>query len=287
MATFCTLAEAVEHVVRDGDAAAFEGFTHLIPFAAGHETVRQRRKELTLVRMTPDLIYDQFIGMGLARKLVFSWAGNPGAGSLYRFRDACECGWPNPLELEEHSHAAMANAYEAGAAGLPFAILRGYRGAELARVTATIRSIQCPYTGEILATVPAIRLDSAVIHAQKADREGNVLLEGILGVQKEAVLAAKRALVTVEEIVDELPPRSFNACVLPHWTVSAIAHVPGGAHPSYAQGYYGRDNAFYEAWEGIARERDRFKAWMQTNVLDKGPHDFAAKVAGLASRRGP
>jgi glutaconate CoA-transferase subunit A len=287
MAIFSTLAEAVEHVVRNGDTTAFEGFTHLIPFAAGHETVRQMRNDLTLVRMTPDLIYDQFIGMGLARKLIFSWAGNPGVGSLHRFRDACERGWPQPLELEEHSHAAMANAYEAGAAGLSFAVLRGYRGAELARVTATIRFLQCPYTGETLATVPAIRLDSAVIHAQKADREGNVLLEGILGVQKEAVLAAKRSLVTVEEIVDELPPRSFNACVLPHWTVTAVARVPGGAHPSYAQGHYRRDNAFYEAWEGIARERDSFKAWIKVNVLDKGAADFAGRVAHLANGRAP
>jgi glutaconate CoA-transferase subunit A len=275
MARFLKLSEAVEEVVRDGDTAAFEGFTHLIPYAAGHETIRQRRKELTLVRMTPDLIYDQMIGMGAVKKMVFSWGGNPGVGSLHRFRDAYEQGWPRSLEIEEHSHAAMANAYEAGAAGLPFAVFRGYRGAELPRVNPNIKSVTCPYTGEVLATVPAIRLDSAIIHAQKADRAGNVLLEGIVGVQKEAVLSSKRSLVTVEEIVDDLGPRSFNACILPHWTVTAIAVVPGGAHPSYTQGYYKRDNAFYEAWDDIARDRDSFAAWIDTNVLKQGPEVFA------------
>jgi glutaconate CoA-transferase subunit A len=275
MAKILPLSQAVEEVVRDGDTAAFEGFTHLIPYAAGHEAIRQRRKDLTLVRMTPDLIYDQMIGVGAVRKMVFSWGGNPGVGSLHRFREAYEQSWPKPLEIEEHSHAAMANAYEAGAAGLPFAVLRGYRGAELARVNPNIKSVTCPYTGEVLATVPAIRLDSAIIHAQKADRAGNVLLEGIVGVQKEAVLSSKRSLVTVEEIVDDLGPRSFNACILPHWTVTAIAVVPGGAHPSYTQGYYKRDNAFYEAWDAIARDRDSFAAWMGDNVFKQGPDAFA------------
>ena len=275
MARFLPLSAAVEEVVRDGDTAAFEGFTHLIPYAAGHEAIRQRRKDLTLVRMTPDLIYDQMIGVGAVKKMVFSWGGNPGVGSLHRFREAVEQGWPRPLEIEEHSHAAMANAYEAGAAGLPFAVLRGYRGAELPRVNPNIKSVTCPYTGEVLATVPAIRLDSAVIHAQKADRAGNVLLEGIVGVQKEAVLSSKRALVTVEEIVDDLGPRSLNACILPHWTVTAIAVVPGGAHPSYTQGYYKRDNAFYEAWDAVARDRDSFAAWMDANVFKQGAEAFA------------
>jgi glutaconate CoA-transferase subunit A len=275
MARFLALSAAVEEVVRDGDKVAFEGFTHLIPYAAGHEAIRQRRRDLTLVRMTPDLLYDQMIGMGAARRMVFSWGGNPGVGSLHRFREAYEQGWPQPLEIEEHSHAAMANAFEAGAAGLPFAAFRGYRGAELQRVNPTIKSVTCPYTGEVLATVPAMRLDAAVIHAQKADRAGNVLLEGIVGVQKEAVLAAKRSLVTVEEVVDDLGQRSFNACVLPHWTITAIAVVPGGAHPSYTQSYYKRDNAFYEAWDEISRNRDSFKAWMDGNVLQKGPEAFA------------
>jgi glutaconate CoA-transferase, subunit A len=278
MAKLLPLSAGIEEVVRDGDKVAFEGFTHLIPYAAGHEAIRQRRKNLTLVRMTPDLLYDQLIGMGAARKMVFSWGGNPGVGSLHRFRDAYERDWPQPLEIEEHSHAAMANAYEAGAAGLPFAVFRGYRGAELPRVNPTIKSVACPYTGEVLATVPSMKLDSAVIHAQKADRAGNVMLEGIVGVQKEAVLAAKRSLVTVEEVVDDLGPRSFNACVLPHWTVTAISLVPGGAHPSYAQGLYKRDNAFYEAWDEIARERDSFKAWIDANVMRKDPEAFARYV---------
>src|SRR6476469_933913 len=177
MARFLKLSEAVEEVVRDGDTAAFEGFTHLIPYAAGHETIRQRRKELTLVRMTPDLIYDQMIGMGAVKKMVFSWGGNPGGGSLHRFRDAYEQGWPRSLEIEEHSHAAMANAYEAGAAGLPCAIFRGYVGTDLPKVNPSIKFIQCPFTGETLAAVPAHRPDVAVVHAQKADRQGNVLID--------------------------------------------------------------------------------------------------------------
>ena len=275
MAKFLPLSAGIEEVVRDADKVAFEGFTHLIPYAAGHEAIRQERRDLTLVRMTPDLLYDQIIGMGGARKMIFSWGGNPGVGSLHRFREAYERGWPRSLEIEEHSHAAMANAYEAGAAGLPFAVFRGYRGAELPRVNPAIKSVTCPYTGEVLATVPAMTLDSAVIHAQRADRAGNIMLEGIVGVQKEAVLAAKRSLVTVEEIVDDFGPRSFNACILPHWTITAISLVPGGAHPSYAQGLYKRDNAFYEAWDEISRERDTFKAWMETNVLQKGPETFA------------
>jgi glutaconate CoA-transferase, subunit A len=274
MSRVLSLAEAVEENVRDGDVVAMEGFTHLIPHAAGHEVIRQAKKRLTLIRMTPDLIYDQMIGMGCAEKLVFSWGGNPGVGSLHRLRDAIENGWPNRLEIEEHSHAAMANAYEAGAAGLPCAIFRGYTGTDLAKVNPKIKSIACPFTGETLAAIPAHRPDVAVIHAQRADRAGNVLLEGILGVQKEAVLASKRAIVTVEEVVDDFGERSLNAVILPSWTVGAIAHVPGGAFPSYAQGYYKRHNAFYKEWDVIARERDPFLAWMKQNVLEKGPEDF-------------
>ena len=270
-----SLAAAVEECIHDGDSVAFEGFTHLIPFAAGHEVIRQGRKRLTLYRMTPDLIYDQLIGMGCAEQLVFSWGGNPGVGSLHRLRDAVENGWPNPLALIEHSHAAMANAYDAGAANLPFAMLRGYVGADLPKVNPLIRSVTCPFTGEVLAAVPAIRPDVAVIHAQKADAQGNVLIEGIVGVQKEVVLASKRSLVTVEEIVEDFGERSANAVILPSWTVGAIACVPGGAHPSYAHGYYTRDNAFYLAWDKIARERDSFLAWMKTNVLEQGPEAFA------------
>jgi glutaconate CoA-transferase, subunit A len=282
MAQFLTLAQAIEACLRDGDTVAMEGFTHLIPHAAGHEVIRQNRRDLTLVRMTPDLIYDQLIGMGCAQKLVFSWGGNPGVGSLHRLRDAVEQGWPRPLELEEHSHAAMANAYEAAAAGLPCAIFRGYRGAELARVNPNIRFVACPFTGEQLACVPAHKLDCAVIHAQKANRQGDVLIEGIIGVQKEAVLAARRSVVTVEEIVDEFGAISPNACVLPSWTVSAIVAVPGGAHPSYAHGYYPRDNAFYKAWDPIARERDSFLAWIDEHVLRSGPEAFSRYAARAA-----
>ncbi len=282
MPQFLSLAEAVEAHIRDGDAVAMEGFTHLIPHAAGHEVIRQARKRLTLIRMTPDLIYDQLIGMGCAEKAIFSWAGNPGVGSLHRMRDAIENGWPAPLAYEEHSHSGMANAYEAGAAGLPFAVFRGYIGADLPKVNPTIKRVTCPYTGETLATVPAIRPDVAVIHALRADRAGNVLIEGIVGVQKQAVLAARRAIVTVEEIVDDFGPRNLNAVILPSWTVTAIACVPGGAHPSYAQGYYKRDNAFYKTWDAIARDRDGFLAWMKQNVLAKGPEAFAAERKRLA-----
>jgi glutaconate CoA-transferase subunit A len=279
MPRFLTLAEAVEATVHDGDVVALEGFTHLIPFAAGHEIVRQRRKRLTLVRMTPDIVYDQLTGMGCAERMVFSWVGNPGVGSLHRVRDAVENGWPQPLAIEEHSHAAMANAYEAGAAGLPCAVFRGYIGADLPKVNPRIKTVTCPFTGEILAAVPAIRPDAAIVHALKADRAGNVLIEGIVGVQKEAVLASKRSLVTVEEIVDDFGPRSANAVILPSWTVGAIAHVPGGAYPSYAHGYYKRDNAFYIAWDKIARDRDGFRAWMKVNVLEQGPEVFASHVS--------
>jgi glutaconate CoA-transferase subunit A len=280
MASFLSLQEAVAANVRDGDIVALEGFTHLIPYAAGHELIRQQRRGLTLVRMTPDIIYDQLIGMGAAEKLIFSWGGNPGVGSLYRMRDAIENGWPRPLAIEEHSHAAMANAYEAGAANLPFAAFRGYLGADLAKVNPRIKSVTCPYTGEVLATVPAIRPDVAIIHAQKADRAGNVLIEGIVGVQKQAVLAAKRSIVTVEERVESLKGVHSNACILPHWTVGAITIVPGGAHPSYAQGYYMRDNAYYLAWDAISREREGFLAWMKENVLAKGPEAFLAYAGG-------
>lgn len=275
MSRFLSLAEAVELTVRDGDAVAMEGFTHLIPHAAAHEVIRQRRKRLTLIRMTPDLIYDQLVGMGCAEKMIFSWTGNPGVGSLHRVRDAIENGWPQPLAFEEHSHSAMANAYEAGAAGLPCAIFRGYVGVDLPKVNPNIKHVTCPFTGEVLAAVPAIRPDVAIIHAQKADRAGNVLIEGILGVQKEAVLAAKRSIVTVEEIVEDFGPRSPNAVILPAWTVGAIAHVSGGAYPSYALGYYKRDNAYYKAWDTISRERENFLAWMKTNVLDQGPQAYA------------
>jgi glutaconate CoA-transferase subunit A len=265
MAEIVSLTEAVG-LVRDGDTVALEGFTHLIPHAAGHELVRQERRNLTLVRMTPDIVYDQLIGMGCARKLVFSWGGNPGVGSLHRLRDAVENGWPAPLELEEHSHAGMAAAYAAGASNLPFGVLRGYTGTDLAART-TVRWVDCPFTGERLAAVPAIRPDVGIVHAQQADRRGNVQLWGITGVQKETVLASRRSVVTVEEIVDELVPRP-GAVVLPGWIVTAVALAPGGARPSYAHGYYGRDNDFYVGWDAVSRDRDRFVEWMQQHVLE-------------------
>jgi glutaconate CoA-transferase subunit A len=279
MARITTLAEAIAANIHDGDTVALEGFTHLIPHAACHEIIRQGRKNLTLIRMTPDLVYDQLIGMGCVKKLIFSWGGNPGVGSLHRFRDAIEKAWPHQLEIEEHSHAAMANAYEAGAAGLPCAIFRGYIGGDLPKVNAKIKRVTCPFTGEELAAIPAHRPDVAVIHAQRADKAGNVMIEGVLGVQKEAVLASKRSVVTVEEVVEVLPERSLNAVVLPHWTVGAIAAVPGGAFPSYAQGYYPRNNSFYKQWDDIAKDRDSFHAWMKANVLDRGPEAFAQYAA--------
>ena len=273
-----TLREAVAELVSDGDTVALEGFTHLIPFAAAHEIIRQEKKELTLVRMTPDLIYDQMIGMGTAKKLVFSWGGNPGVGSLHRFRDAVENGWPHPLEIEEHSHAGMANRYVAGASNLPFAVLRGYVGTDLPKVTPTIKPITCPFTGEQLMAVPALNPDVAVIHAQRADRRGNVALWGITGIQKEAALSAKRVIVTVEEVVEAFEARPFQI-VLPSVAVHAVAVVPRGAYPSYAHDYYARDNAFYEAWDPVSRDRESFTGWMERHVL--GTDDFAGHLRSI------
>jgi glutaconate CoA-transferase subunit A len=266
-AAITTLEDAIADLVRDGDSVALEGFTHLIPYAAGHEIVRQRRRDLTLVRMTPDLIYDQLIGMGCARALVFSWGGNPGVGSLHRFRDAVENGWPAPLEIEEHSHAGMANRYAAGASGLPFAVLRGYAGSALVDETASLKTVECPFTGEVLAAVSALNPDVAIVHAQQADVQGNVQLWGLTGVQKEAVLASDRAIVTVEELVDRLEPHA-GAVILPNWALDAVAVVPGGAYPSYALGYSARDNDFYVAWDAISRDRETFLRWMEEHVLD-------------------
>jgi glutaconate CoA-transferase subunit A len=265
MAELVALSDAVEGLVRDGDTVALEGFTHLIPHAAGHELIRQRRRDLALIRMTPDLVYDQLIGAGCARRLTFSWGGNPGVGSLHRLRDAVEHGWPRPLELLEHTHAGMAAAYAAGAANLPFGTLRGYRGTELAERT-TVANVTCPFTGEELAAVPAHRPDVGVIHAQRADPAGNVQLWGIAGVQKEVVLASARSIVTVEEVVDELEPRP-GAIVIPAWVVDAVALAPGGAHPSYADGYYDRDNEFYVRWDEISRDRETFGKWIERHVL--------------------
>jgi glutaconate CoA-transferase subunit A len=280
-----TLREAVATLVHDGDTVALEGFTHLIPFAAGHEIIRQGRRRLHLIRMTPDLLYDQMVGAGCAAALTFSWGGNPGVGSAHRIREAIESGWPQPLAISEHSHAGMGAAYTAGASRLPFGMLRGYIGTDLAAVNPAVRAVACPYTGERLATVPALNPDVTILHAQQADRAGNVLISGILGAQKEAALAAKKLIVTVEEVVDELAA-PMNAVVLPRWVVTAVARVPGGAWPSYARGYYPRDNAFYIAWDEVSRDRQRFGDWIARYVL--GTADFAGFLARLrADGAGP
>jgi len=283
MAEIVSLRDAIGDLVPDGATIAMEGFTHLIPFAAGHELIRQRKKDLTLSRMTPDVVYDQLIGMGCARKLIFSWGGNPGVGSLHRFRDAVEHAYPHPLEIEEHSHAGMAARYAAGASGLPFAVLRGYAGTDLGDHT-RVTSIRCPFTDEELAAVPALNPDVTVIHAQQADRRGNVGMWGITGVQREAVLAARSAIVTVEEVVDELSASGPNHVVLPAWTVTAIAPVPGGSHPSYAMGFSTRDNAFYTGWDAISRDRENFARWMEDFVL--GAEDHADYLEMLGGRGG-
>ncbi len=280
MPKFQPLEEAVAENLRSGDIAAFEGFTHLIPYAAAHEAIRSGARDLTIVRLTPDLVYDQLIGMGMVKAMIFSYAGNPGVGLLRRLRDSAENGWPNRIAIEEHSHAALSQAYEAGAAGMPCAVFRGYKGAGLIEVNPNIRAVECPFTGERLAAVPAINPDVTFIHAQKADHRGNILIEGILGVQKEAALAAKRVVATVEEIVEELDSHP-NACVLPAWTVSAISKVPGGAHPSYAQGYYSRDNAAYLRWDPISADRNSFLDWMHKNVIEATPDNFRERIAHL------
>jgi glutaconate CoA-transferase subunit A len=278
MAELVSLHDAVAELVNDGDTVALEGFTHLIPHAAGHEIIRQGRRDLHLVRMTPDMVYDQLIGSGCASRLTFSWGGNPGVGSLQRFRDAVENGWPQALQIEEHSHAGMATRYAAGAAGLPFGVLRGYVGTDLPDYTSTIRAIECPFTGERLTAVPALNPDVSIVHAQRADHEGNVQIWGLVGVQKEAVLAARRSIVTVEEVVDELPPMP-NSIVLPSWVVSAVCAVPGGAHPSFAMGFSSRDNAFYREWDAISKDRDSFTKWIDDNVFGTRDHaEYLAKI---------
>jgi glutaconate CoA-transferase subunit A len=278
-----SLATAIRDHVPDGASVALEGFTHLIPFAAGHEIIRQAKRRLKLCRMTPDVVYDQIIGMGCAESLTFSWGGNPGVGSLHRLRDAIENGWPTPLAIDERSHADLANSYVAAASGLPFAVLRAYAGTDYPKHNPNIAFVRCPFTGEELAAVRAVSLDVTVIHAQQADRHGNVQLWGLTGVQKEAALAAKKVIVTVEEIVERLELRP-GGIVLPSWVVTAVAEVPGGASPSYAHDYYERDNAFYRRWDAIARDRATFRAWMEDNVL--GTRDFAELRRKLAHATG-
>jgi glutaconate CoA-transferase subunit A len=278
-----SLREAIATYVKDGASIALEGFTHLIPFAAGHEIIRQQRRGLHLIRMTPDLVYDQLIGMGCAARLTFSWGGNPGVGSLHRLRDAVEHGWPQPLALSEFTHAEMAVAYQAGASGLPCGVMRRGAASDLAAVPgASVRELLCPFTGAALALVPAVNPDVCILHAQQIDARGNVLIRGIVGAAKEAALAARQLLVTVEEQVDTLDA-DMNALILPSWVVTAASVVPGGAYPSYAQGYYPRDNAFYLAWDEIARNRGAFGTWMEHHVLGVTDHASLLRKLGVAA----
>ena len=278
-----TLADAIQRHVRDGQSIALEGFTHLIPHAAGHEIIRQRRRNLHLIRMTPDLIYDQMIGMGCASRLTFSWGGNPGVGSLHRLRDAIASDWPAPLAIIEHSHAEMAVAYQAGASGLPCGLMRRYADTDLARLPAApLRTIECPFTGASLAAVLAINPDVTILHAQQVDAAGNVLIRGILGAAKEAAMAAERLLVTVEERVERFDA-DMNAVVLPAALITAVSIVPGGAYPSYAQGCYPRDNRFYIAWDDISRDRQIFTAWMEKHVMGLRDHEEHLRVLGVAA----
>jgi glutaconate CoA-transferase, subunit A len=277
------LADAIGRHVHDGQSLALEGFTHLIPHAAGHEIIRQQRRGLHLIRMTPDLVYDQMIGMGCASRLTFSWGGNPGVGSLHRLREAITTDWPAPLAIVEHSHGEMAVAYQAGASGLPCGLMRRYADTGLASVPGTpLRSIECPFTGVALAAVPAINPDVTILHAQQVDANGNVLIRGILGAAKEAAMAADCLLITVEEQVERFDA-DMNAVVLPAATIAAVSIVPGGAYPSYAQGYYPRDNRFYIAWDDISRDRQVFTAWMEKHVLSVRDHEEHLRVLGVAA----
>jgi glutaconate CoA-transferase subunit A len=276
---------AIAEQVHDGDTVVIEGFTHLICFAAGHEIIRQRRRDLTLARLTPDLIYDQMIAAGCAKKLVFSWAGNPGVGSLHAFRRAVEGKGP-ALEIEEYSHFGMVARFQAGAARLPFWAMRDYAGTDLPRVNPQIRSVTCPYTGESLATVPALNPDVTIVHAQRADAAGNTQIWGLVGVQKEAAFASQRVIVVVEELVDTAVIRADpNRTLIPGIVVAAVVVEPWGAHPSYAQGFYDRDNDFYVAWEAISRDPQKLSAYLDEYVY--GLPDRAAYLArhpGLVQR---
>ncbi len=282
-----TMKDAIAAHVRDGDTVVIEGFTHLICFAAGHEIIRQRRRDLTLARLTPDLVYDQMIAAGCARKLVFSWAGNPGAGSLHAFRRAVEAR-PPALELEEYSHFGMVTRFSAGAARLPFGVMRNYMGTDLPRANPLIRTVTCPFTGETLAAVPALNPDVTIVHAQRADRDGNAQVWGLMGVQKEAAFASKRVIVVVEELVDESVIRADpNRTLIPGLIVDAVVVEPWGCHPSYAQGHYDRDNDFYVAWEEISRDPVRLRAYLDEHVYGvTGRAEYMQRQPGLRERLG-
>ena len=279
-----SMRDAIARFVNDGDTVVIEGFTHLISFAAGHEIIRQKKRDLVLCRLTPDLVYEQMIGAGCARKLVFSWAGNPGAGPLYGLRRAVEEGVPRPLEIEEYSHFGMVARFAAGAARLPFLPLRSYLGSDLPKVNPLIREVECPYTGERLATVPALNPDVTIVHVQRADAEGNAQIWGLLGVQKEAAFAARDVIVVAEEIVPQSVVRSDpNRTLIPGFIVKAVVHEPFGCHPSFAQGYYDRDNDFYVAWRDIGKDRARFESWLDEWVY--GVADRAEYAAKMGERR--
>ena len=276
-----SLREAIAANVHDGDTLAIEGFTHLISFAAAHEVIRQGRRDLTLARLTPDLVYDQMVAAGCAAKLVFSWLGNPGVGSLHAIRRAIEAG---RLEVEEYSHHGMVARYAAGASHLPFFPLRSYDGSDLATVNPRIRRVASPYDGEEISVVPPLNPDVTIIHSQRADAEGNVQAWGIVGVQREAALAARRVIAVVEELVDASVVRDDpDRTLLPGTVVDAVCVEPFGAHPSFAQGHYDRDNAFYRDWEPISRDPARFEAWLDEWV--RGLDGRAAYVERLGTDR--
>jgi glutaconate CoA-transferase subunit A len=265
---FLELPQAIESYVKNGDVIAMEGFTHLIPFAAGHEIIRQKITDLTAVRLTPDLIYDQMIGAGCVKKLIFSWGGNPGVGSLHRFRDAYQNGWPNKIEIEEHTHAGLTNRYVAGASGIDFAVLKGYSGSDLVNHTKNVAEIKSPFSEEVITAVAAINPDVTILHAQQADKAGNVMMWGITGVAKEAVFAASKVIVTVEEVVEKFSPK-FSSIIIPSNLIDAISVVPNGAWPSYASDFYERDNNQYIAWDDISKERENFTNWLDTEIYSK------------------
>jgi len=281
------MSEAIRRFVSHGDVVMAEGFTHLIPFAAGHEIIRQGKKDLTLCRLTPDLIYDQLIAAGVARKIVFSWAGNPGVGSLHALRRAVEKDVPCAVEIEEYSHFGMVSRLVAGASGLPFMPLRNYAGTDLPRVNDSIRKVTCPFTGEGLYAVPALKPDVTIVHAQRADEQGNTQIWGLMGVQKEASFAAKRVIVVVEEVVSEDTIRSDpNRTLIPGLIVSAVVHEPWGAHPSYVQGFYDRDNTFYVEWDAVARERERMERYLDEWVHGvSGRAEYMAKLGEGVKKR--
>ncbi len=272
--------DAIAAFVHDGMSVAIEGFTAFICFAAGHEIIRQRRRDLTLIRMTPDIVYDQMVAAGVASGLVFSYLGNPGVGSLHCIRRAVEAGDPAPLRLEEYSHGGMVARYQAGAARLPFMPLRSYAGSDMPRVNERIRFVDSPYGDGPIAVVPPLNPDVAIIHAQRADKNGNTQLWGLLGIQKEAAFAAEKVIVVVEEIVDEAVIRADpNRTLIPDLVVDAVVHEPYAAHPSYVQGYYDRDNAFYVDWDSLSRHQDRVEAWLDEWVY--GVDDRAAYLRKL------